>query len=168
MWRNKEGNKNKGHEQDGKINQRMQRVILPTEKNKLLMIQFQKEFILISQSKRSVFFLFFFFILNESNFYDSKFISKRRKTKNDLNFQSLPTAKWKEDVRVNKSFCCRPSFFLFFFSTVTASQFFFFFIIICFIYIFYSFMLLDRFLFLLNNNLALLKFFFFKFDWKRK
>ena len=91
MWRNKERNKNKGHEQNGKINQRMQRVILPTEENKLLMIQFQKEFILISQSKRSM--LFFFCILNESYFYDSKFISKRRKTKNDLNFQSLPTAK---------------------------------------------------------------------------
>ncbi len=31
FWRNKEGNKNKGHEQDGKINQRLQRVILQTE-----------------------------------------------------------------------------------------------------------------------------------------
>ncbi len=63
MWRNKEGNKNKGHEQDGKINQRMQRVILPTEEKLITDDSVPKRIFLNLPNKRSMF--FFFFALNE-------------------------------------------------------------------------------------------------------
>ena len=119
----------------------MQGGILPTEEKLITDDSVPKRIYLNLPRKRSM----FFFLMNESNVYDSKFIFKMEKTKNDLNFpkKNLPTAKRKEDVRINKSFCCRPSFFPFFFLLwLFLSSFSFLLLCVIYIFFFYLFMLL--------------------------
>ena len=63
----------------------MQGGILPTEEKLITDDSVPKRIYLNLPRKRSM----FFFLMNESNVYDSKFIFKMEKTKNDLNFQKF-------------------------------------------------------------------------------
>ena len=117
----------------------MQGGILPTEEKLITDDSVPKRIYLNLPRKRSM----FFFLMNESNVYDSKFIFKMEKTKNDLNFQKFADGKTKRRREDQQKFLLPPLFLSLLLSTVAVSQLFFFFIIMCYIYIyFYLFMLL--------------------------
>ena len=151
LWQNKEGNKNKGHEQDGKNKPKNAgRNFTDGRKINYWWFSSKKNLFEFTKKKKYVFFL-----MNESNVYDSKFIFKMEKTKNDLNFQKFADGKTKRRREDQQKFLLPPLFLSLLLSTVAVSQLFFFFIIMCYIYFFFLFIHVTYHSFiLLNINVA--------------
>ena len=106
MWQNKEGNKNKEHEQDGKNKPKNAgRNFTDGRKINYWWFSSKKNLFEFTKKKKYVFFL-----MNESNVYDSKFIFKMEKTKNDLNFQKFADGKTKRRREGQQKFLLGPLF----------------------------------------------------------